>query len=83
MQGIQARMLQAQNEISTGNRIITPSDDPAAAADIVRLTGDKSESNQYLSNVGAAQSSLTNTGFRAGRRPDNHFSASFRWARVL
>jgi flagellar hook-associated protein 3 FlgL len=61
MQGIQGRMLQAQSEISSGNRISTPSQDPAAAADIVRLTGDKSESNQYLSNVGAAQSSLNYT----------------------
>src|ERR1700674_212684 len=54
-------MQQAQSEISSGNRIGKPSDDPAAAADIVRLTGQKSESDQYLSNVGAAQSSLNYT----------------------
>jgi flagellar hook-associated protein 3 FlgL len=61
MQNVQGRMLQAQNEISTGNKISTPSDDPAAAADIVRLSGDVSEANQYLSNAGAAQSGLNNT----------------------
>jgi flagellar hook-associated protein 3 FlgL len=61
IQNIQVRMQQAQSEMSSGNKISTPSEDPAAAADIVRLSGDKSESSQYLSNAGTAQSTLDYT----------------------
>lgn len=50
-----------QTEITSGNKINQPSDDPAGAADIVRLTGDKAEIAQYTSNAAAGQDRLNFT----------------------
>jgi flagellar hook-associated protein 3 FlgL len=58
LQTIQERMLKAQTEVTTQNRINQLSDDPAGAADIVRLTGNKSEMDQYMSNAGGGKDRL-------------------------
>ena len=58
LQSIQAQMQQAQNEVSTGNRISQLSDDPAGSADIVRFSADKSEMDQYMSNAAAGKDRL-------------------------
>ena len=58
LQSIQERMQQAQNEVTTGNRINQLSDDPAGSADIVRFTADKSEMDQYMSNAAAGKDRL-------------------------
>jgi flagellar hook-associated protein 3 FlgL len=61
IQTIQRRMQQDQLEITSGNKINQPSDDPAGAADVVRLTGEKTEIDQYTSNAAAAQERLNYT----------------------
>jgi flagellar hook-associated protein 3 FlgL len=61
IQDIQQRLQQAQTELTTGNKINQLSDDPSGAADIVRLTANKSEIAQYTSNAAAAQNRLQTT----------------------
>src|SRR6266571_3440123 len=61
IESIQERMQQDQAEITSGNRINQPSDDPSGAADIVRLTGAKSEIAQYTSNASVGQDRLNYT----------------------
>ena len=58
LQSIQERVQQAQSEVTTGNRINQLSDDPAGAADIVRLTGDKSEIDQYMKSAAGGKDRL-------------------------
>src|SRR5579872_899494 len=61
LQGIEQRMSTAETEVSTGNRINQPSDDPAGSADLVQLTGQKSEMDLYMSNAQTAQNRLDYT----------------------
>jgi flagellar hook-associated protein 3 FlgL len=61
IQDIQQRLQQAQIELTTGNKINQLSDDPAGSADIVRLTANKSEIDQYANNAAAAQNRLQTT----------------------
>jgi flagellar hook-associated protein 3 FlgL len=61
IQSIEQRLQQDQTEITSGNKINQPSDDPAGSADIVRLTGEKSEIAQYTSNAAAGESRLNFT----------------------
>jgi flagellar hook-associated protein 3 FlgL len=61
IQSIEQRMQQDQTEITSGNRINQPSDDPAGAADVVRLTGEKAEIDQYTSNAAAGRDRLNFT----------------------
>jgi flagellar hook-associated protein 3 FlgL len=58
LENIRERVQQAQAEIASGDRINQPSDDPAGAADLVRLTGEKSEISQYLSNAAGGKDRL-------------------------
>jgi flagellar hook-associated protein 3 FlgL len=58
LQSIQERLQQAKSEVTTGQRINQLSDDPAGSADIVRLTGDKSEIDQYISNAAGGKDRL-------------------------
>jgi flagellar hook-associated protein 3 FlgL len=61
IQSIEQRMQQDQTEITSSNKINQPSDDPAGSADVVRLTGEKSEIAQYTSNAAAGQDRLNYT----------------------
>lgn len=54
----QERAQTAQNEVSSGKKLTTPSDDPIAAYDVVRLNGEKSETEQYGRNLSYAKSKL-------------------------
>jgi len=54
----QERVLRAQQQVTSGKRVNAPSDDPAAASDILRLNGETSEAQQYLKNLSFAQSKL-------------------------
>jgi flagellar hook-associated protein 3 FlgL len=54
----QERNLKAQQQVSSGKRVSSPSDDPVAALNIVKLSSDRSESDQYLSNLTFAKSKL-------------------------
>ena len=58
IQGAQAKMLDAQNKVSTGRAILRPSDDPRGMSDILRLTADKSEAQQYQRNLAFGKSRL-------------------------
>jgi flagellar hook-associated protein 3 FlgL len=61
IQTIRERMQQDQTEITSGSKINQPSDDPSGAADLVRLTSEKSEIAQYTSNAAAGQERLNYT----------------------
>ena len=54
----QDRMQTAQNEVSTGKKVTTPSDNPIAASDIVRLNTEGNVADQYLKNLTFAQAKL-------------------------
>ncbi|MCJ8167962.1 flagellar hook-associated protein FlgL [Atopomonas sediminilitoris] len=54
-----ADLTRSQEQISTGKRILTPADDPVAAARLLQLEQEKSLYDQYQSNLTAAQNSLT------------------------
>jgi flagellar hook-associated protein 3 FlgL len=57
----QERVMKAQQEVSSGKKISTPSEDPVAAADVLRLHGEISENGQYLRNLTFAKSKLQTT----------------------
>jgi flagellar hook-associated protein 3 FlgL len=54
----QSLMLKTQQQISTGRRILSAADDPAAAAQALVVSQSDSANTQYTSNRNAAQSSL-------------------------
>jgi flagellar hook-associated protein 3 FlgL len=54
----QSLMLKTQQQISTGRRILSAADDPAAAAQALVVSQSYSANTQYTSNRNAAQSSL-------------------------
>src|SRR5215470_14169240 len=54
----QERVLKAQEVVTTGKKVNTPSDDPAAAADILRINSEKSENDQFSKNVTFAKAKL-------------------------
>jgi len=46
-------------QLSTGKKILTPSDDPAAAARIIDLNQSIKQTEQYQSNINTARQRLT------------------------
>lgn len=55
----QGRLLQTQQQLASGRRIMTPADDPAAAALVLDMSQSDSANTQHASNIGQAQSSLS------------------------
>jgi flagellar hook-associated protein 3 FlgL len=55
---VQERLQNAQEQLSSGKKVSTPSDNPSIAADIVRLNGEEIESAQYERNLQFGQSKL-------------------------
>ncbi len=55
----QALLAKTQLQVSTGKRILTPADDPAAAAQVLSLTQEKEVTAQYQSNAGVANARLS------------------------
>jgi flagellar hook-associated protein 3 FlgL len=55
-----AQQSRLQNEVSTGNRINAPEDDPAAMQSTLALTDEKSSLTQYGKNISALQDRATN-----------------------
>ena len=51
LQQSQLALNKALQEVSTGKRVSTPSDDPAASADMVQNTIDSGNLDQYTQNV--------------------------------
>lgn len=61
VKGIQknyAEMIRTQQQISTGNRILTPADDPVASVRLMQLEQQRSMLGQYKENLVAANNSL-------------------------
>jgi flagellar hook-associated protein 3 FlgL len=58
LQLAQERAAQAQDRVSSGKRFNRPSDDPAAATDVLRLNAENAESVQFQHNLAAASSRL-------------------------
>ncbi len=61
LQKTQEQFLDAQSQVTSGRKVQKPSDDPGAASDIVRLSGEKSEDEQFLKNIESARSRLSAT----------------------
>jgi len=55
----QSRLNQTQMQLSTGKKILTPSDDPVAAARIIDLNQSIKQTQQYQSNSDAARQRLS------------------------
>ncbi|MCY1486812.1 flagellar hook-associated protein 3 [compost metagenome] len=54
-----ANATRTQEQISTGNRILTPADDPVASVRLLQLEQQQSVLGQYKSNLTAAKNSLS------------------------
>jgi len=55
----QARLLQTQQQVSTGRKILTASDDPVAAARALEVAQSDAMNTQYAANRGAARHTLS------------------------
>lgn len=55
---LQTELNKIQNQMSTGKKVVTPADDPIAAAQAVVVTQSKSVNDLYLSNLATASSTL-------------------------
>lgn len=54
----QANLYKTQNQLSTGRRVLSPSDDPVAASQALVVTQAQAVNQQYADNQGAAESTL-------------------------
>jgi flagellar hook-associated protein 3 FlgL len=52
------RMLEAEQQVSSGKKVTKPSDDPVAASDILRIYGEKGQNYQFERNLTFAKSKL-------------------------
>lgn len=59
MQEQTGKLMQVQQQIASGRRILTPADDPVAAARVLEVSQSQSLNQQYASNTAAAGDSLT------------------------
>lgn len=57
----QRALLDVQQQVSTGRRVISPADDPIAAGRILDLSQAQSVNMQYVENAGSARSALAIT----------------------
>src|SRR5579884_4109458 len=55
----QQQLLETQNELSTGHRVNTPSDDPGDASSIMQLQKTLEQRDAYSKNLDNAQSQLS------------------------
>ena len=60
MQQLQSGLYKLQNQMSTGRNILTPSDDPVAAAQALVISQRQSVNTQFIDNQGNADSRLAN-----------------------
>ncbi len=58
---VQEQLLQTENQISTGKRVNTPSDDPGASSVILQLNQTLSARQAFATNLQAANSQLSET----------------------
>jgi len=57
----QRALLDVQQQVSTGRRVLTPADDPIAAGRILDLSQAKAATTQFVENAGSANASLAVT----------------------
>jgi len=57
----QAAVIKTQQQVSSGHRLLAPSDDPVAAAQILQVTQAQSINKQYTTNQGVAQDLMGQT----------------------
>lgn len=55
----QEQLMKTQQQLSTGKSILTPSDDPISAAQVLNISQAASQNDQYAINRGRANASLT------------------------
>lgn len=58
MQQQTAKLLQVQQQIASNRRILTPADDPVAAAQVLQVSQSQAVNQQYAANIGTAGDSL-------------------------
>jgi len=58
LQRISERMQRSQLEISSGKKLHRPSDSPTAVSDVVRIQGERNETQQHLENIAIAKERL-------------------------
>lgn len=56
---LQEQTYNTQNQVSTGRRVVTPSDDPVASARIIQVNQELSQVNQYIDNADAVENRLS------------------------
>lgn len=56
---LQSKLLQTQQQLASGRRMLTSADDPAAAARALDVTQAEAVNNQYASNLGVAKDGLS------------------------
>jgi flagellar hook-associated protein 3 FlgL len=61
MQRSQEQLLQTQQQMSSGRRVVTPADDPVAAAQALQITQTNAVNDQYKANRNVAGSQLSET----------------------
>lgn len=66
----QATLSKTQEQLSTGKRVSTPSDDPVAATEILRTTSSLANNTQLIANQGVAQQLLGQTDSTLGQVGD-------------
>ncbi len=59
MNQLQSNLLNTQLHVSSGLSVMTPSDNPAAAAQVINVTQSNGVNSQYATNLNAANTSLT------------------------
>ena len=67
---IEQQILTAQQQISTGNRINDPSDDPGASGIVIQLQKNLAQQSQYTANVQHSQSQLSEVDSQLGSLTD-------------
>ncbi|MEN0039574.1 MAG: flagellar hook-associated protein FlgL [Cellvibrio sp.] len=55
----QAAIVKTEEQIATGKRVLSPADDPVAAANILQLNQDLARTEQYKKNIDIADNSLS------------------------
>jgi flagellar hook-associated protein 3 FlgL len=58
MQQQTERLLQTQQQIASGRRMLSPADDPVAAAQVIEVSQSQSINRQYAANIGSAGDNL-------------------------
>ena len=66
MQQQTSNLMQTQQQLSSGRRMLSPADDPVAAAQALQVSQSQSINTQYGTNVGTANTSLTLEGSTLG-----------------